>query len=33
VQEGVIEIFEKWDDSKAVLATADGARGNKKGNC
>jgi hypothetical protein len=30
VREGVIEVFEKWEDPKAELATADSAKGNKE---
>jgi chromosome segregation ATPase len=30
VQEGVVELVEKWEDFKAELATADSAKGNKE---
>ncbi|KAF4231528.1 hypothetical protein CNMCM8980_005232 [Aspergillus fumigatiaffinis] len=30
VREGVVEIFEKWEDSKAEPATVDSAKGNKE---
>ncbi|GFF63441.1 hypothetical protein IFM51744_11135 [Aspergillus udagawae] len=30
VREGVVEVFEKWEDHKAGLATADSAKGNKE---
>jgi hypothetical protein len=30
VREGVVEIFEKWEDSKWELAAADSAKGNKE---
>jgi predicted nuclease with TOPRIM domain len=30
LREGVIELFDKWEDPKAELATADSAKGNKE---
>jgi hypothetical protein len=30
VREGVVEMFEKWEDSKAEPATAESAKGNKE---